>query len=152
MSPEARQCQNCHRDFTIAPEDFNFYRKIDVPPPTFCPECRERRRLAFRNERALYKCACGLCRKEVVSRVSPDKPYPMYCQKCWWSDSWDPLSYGREYDFNRSFFEQFQELLNTVPHISLLSHNTVNSEWVNQETDDKNCYLNVGGHFNQDSG
>lgn len=35
--------------------------------------------------------------------------------------------------------------------MSLLSSNTVASEWVNQETDDKNCYLNVGGHFNEDS-
>ena len=29
--------------------------------------------------------------------------------------------------------------------------NNVNSDWVNQETDDKNCCLNVGGHFNEES-
>ena len=32
-----------------------------------------------------------------------------------------------------------------------MSTNTVNSDWVNQESDVKNCYLNVGGHFNEDS-
>lgn len=149
---ETKQCQNCKKELVIEPEDFAFYDKIKVPAPSFCPDCREQRRLAFRNERALYKRKCDLCAKVVVSRVSPDKPYPMYCQKCWWSDKWDPLKYGRDYDFKRPFFEQFKELLFSTPHIAILNANTVNSEWVNQETDDKNCYLNVGGHFNEDSG
>ena len=152
MSEETRECQNCKQSFTVDEADFRFYEKIKVPPPTFCPECREIRRIAFRNERALYKRKCDLCGREVVARVSPDKPYPMYCKECWWSDNWDSLSYGREYDFSRPFFEQFKELLNSVPHISLFSTNTVNSDWVNQETDDRNCYLNVGGHYNEDSG
>ncbi|MCD6528302.1 zinc-ribbon domain containing protein [bacterium] len=144
-------CQNCHQQFNITQEDKEFYQKIGVPEPTFCPDCRLQRRMAFRNERALYKRKCDLCGKEVVSRVSPDKPYPVYCKECWWSDKWDPLSYGRDYDFNRPFFEQFKELLFSTPHLSILNANVVNSDWVNQESDDKNCYLNVGGHFNEDS-
>ena len=148
---ETRVCQNCKQKFVIEPEDFKFYEKIKVSAPTFCPECREQRRIAFRNERALYYRKCDSCGEQVVSRVSPDKSYKMYCRTCWWSDKWNPLSYGREYDFSRPFFEQFRELLFSTPHMSLLSSNTVNSEWVNQETDDKNCYLNVGGHFNEDS-
>ena len=151
MNSETKSCQNCKKSFVIEPDDFAFYQKIQVPPPTFCVECREQRRIAFRNERALYKRKCGLCGKEVVSRVSPDKKYPMYCRDCWWSDKWDPLTYGKEYDFSRPFFDQFRELLFSVPHISLFNGNTVNSDWVNQETDDKNCYLNVGGHYNEDS-
>jgi hypothetical protein len=151
MSQETKKCQNCKREFVIEPDDFDFYQKIKVPPPTFCPDCREQRRIAFRNERSFYKKKCDLCGKDVVSRVSPDKPYPMYCQKCWWSDKWNPLSFGRDYDFSKPFFEQFKELLFSTPHISIFNANTVNSDWVNQETDDKNCYLNVGGHFNEDS-
>ncbi len=151
MGLETRQCQNCKKEFTIEPEDFAFYEKIKVPPPTFCPECREERRIAWRNERALSKRKCDLCGKEVVSRVSPDKPYPAYCKECWWSDRWNGKQYGREYDFSKPFFEQFKELLYATPHVSILNLNTVNSDWVNQETDDKNCYLNVGGHYNEDS-
>ncbi|HDY73332.1 MAG TPA: hypothetical protein ENH86_02050 [Candidatus Jorgensenbacteria bacterium] len=151
MNQETKTCQNCKQEFTIEPDDFAFYKKMDTPPPTFCPDCREQRRLAFRNERALYKRKCDLCGKEVVSRVSSDAPYQMYCQKCWWSDTWDPLEYGKDYDFSKPFFEQFKELLQKTPHIALLNFNTVNSEWVNQETDVKNCYLEVGGHFNEDS-
>lgn len=151
MPNQTKICQNCQKEFIIEPEDFDFYDKIKVPAPTFCSDCREQRRIAFRNERSLYKRKCDLCEEIVVARVSPDKPYPMYCKKCWWSDKWDALSYGRNYDFKKPFFEQFKELLFSTPHISILNANTVNSDWVNQETDDKNCYLNVGGHYNEDS-
>ena len=60
---ENRICQNCKKDFTIEPEDFNFYEKIKVPPPTWCPECRMIRRMNYRNERSLYKQDCALCKK-----------------------------------------------------------------------------------------
>ena len=107
---ETKKCQNCKKDFVIKQEDFNFYEKVKVPPPTFCVECREQRRLAFRNERVLYKRICDLCGQNVVSRVSPDKKYSMYCTKCWWSDKWDPFDFGKDYDFSRPFFEQWKEL------------------------------------------
>ena len=139
------------KNFVIEQDDFSFYEKIKVPPPTFCPECREIRRCSFRNERFFYKRNCDLCGQSVVSRVSPNKSYKMYCQKCWWSDKWSGFDYGREYDFSRTFFEQFKELLFTTPHVAIQNANSVNSEWVNQESDDKNCYLNVGGHYNEDS-
>jgi hypothetical protein len=151
MNQETKQCQNCSQNFQIEPEDFEFYEKIKVPIPTFCQECREQRRISFRNERSLYKRKCDLCGENVVSRISPDKPYLMYCQKCWWSDKWDGEDYKKDYDFSKPFFEQFKKLLFSTPHISIFNANTINSEWVNQETDDKNCYLNVGGHFNEDS-
>ena len=48
-------CQNCKNDFTIESDDFSFYEKMKVPPPTFCPLCRAQRRLAWRNERKLFK-------------------------------------------------------------------------------------------------
>ncbi len=41
MNSETKICQNCKQNFVIEPEDFDFYRKIDVPPPTWCPECTE---------------------------------------------------------------------------------------------------------------
>lgn len=148
---ETKNCQNCKKDFQIESEDFDFYKKIKVPPPTFCVDCREQRRIAYRNERIFYKRNCDLCGESVVSRVSPDKKYPMYCTKCWWSDKWDVYSYGRDYDFSKPFFQQWKELYFSVPHVSMFNSNSINSDWINQESDDKNCYLNVGGHYNEDS-
>ena len=85
------KCQNCHKEFIIDDQDKAFYNRIQVPEPTFCPVCREQRRIAFRNERALYKRECDLCKKSVISRISPDKKYLMYCKDCWWSDKWDSI-------------------------------------------------------------
>lgn len=148
---ETKSCQNCKQNFTIEPEDFEFYKKIDVPPPTFCPQCRLQRRMIFRNERSLYKRKCDLCGSSIIAMYSPDKPFKVYCPSCFYSDKWDPLDYGRDYDQKKTFFAQWKELQLAIPHLSLLQENTVNSPWINYELDAKNCYLNFGGQFNEDS-
>jgi hypothetical protein len=90
-------------NFTIEPDDFSFYKKINVPPPTFCPECRTQRRFSWRNDSSLYSRYCGLCNKSLVTIYSQKSGVIPFCNKCWWSDKWDPLDYGKEYNFNRSF-------------------------------------------------
>src|SRR3989344_6580934 len=151
MNSENKICQNCKQNFTIEPEDFEFYEKMHVPPPTFCPACRLQRRLAFRNERNLYKRHCDLCGQSIISMYAADRDFKVYCPDCFYSDKWDPLAYGRPYDFNVPFFQQPIHLQREVPRLSLLQRNAVNSPWINYEVDDKNCYLNFGGQFNEDS-
>ena len=143
MNGEANVCQNCKQEFTIEAEDFKFYEKMAVPPPTLCPECRLIRRLAFRNERTFYKRKCDFTGEEVISIFAPDKPYTVYQNKIWWSDKWDPLSYGREYDFSKPFFEQFGELMLRIPWANLIgSYQTwVNSEYNNHASFLKDCYM-----------
>ncbi len=142
---EIKQCQNCKSQFTIEPEDFNFYEKIQVPPPTWCPECRLIRRLVWRNERALYRRKCDLCGEMKILMYAPDSPYKVYCRQCWWSDKWSALDYGREYDFSKSFFEQFAALLKDVPRPGIIKQgNHVESEYTNRVTDMRYCYLLYG--------
>ena len=150
MTQETKNCQNCKKDFTIEPEDFNFYEKIKVPPPTWCPECRQLRRYAWRNERNLYRRPCDLCGKSTVTIYSPNKPYKVYCNTCWWGDGWDTRSYGRDFDFNKSFFEQFAELQHDVPRMALLNKRSVNSEYTNHSGDNKNAYLSFAVWFSED--
>jgi len=138
---ETKNCQNCKKDFTIEPDDFGFYEKIKVPPPTWCPECRQQRRYAWRNERTLYRRNCDLCGKSTVTIYSPNKPYKVYCNTCWWSDDWDRESSGRDFDFSRPFFEQFAELQRDTPRMALLNKNSVNSEYTNHSGNNKNVYL-----------
>src|SRR3989344_9465491 len=139
-------CQNCKQDFTIEKEDFNFYEKIKVPPPTFCPDCRSQRRLAWKNNTSLYNRTCGLCGKNIVTIYSPESKLCVYCIKCWWSDKWDPKSYGRDYDFSRPFFEQMKDLQQEVPAIALMNDNglisgSVNCEYNQDFASAKNCYM-----------
>ncbi|KKT00344.1 MAG: hypothetical protein UV76_C0011G0016 [Candidatus Nomurabacteria bacterium GW2011_GWA2_43_15] len=68
--------------------------------------------------------------------------FPVYCHDCWWSDKWDPLSYGRDYNFNKFFFEQFKELYNSVPKASLIHYPpNENVTWSNFIRRGKNIYL-----------
>jgi len=139
---ENRICQNCKKDFVIEPEDFNFYEKIKVPPPTWCPECRLIRRMILTNERTLYKRKCDLTGKDIFSMYPADVPYPVYETEAWYGDGWDPYQYGRDYDFSRPFFEQFLELQNEVPRMSLVRQGTaVNSPYTHRVTDPKNSYM-----------
>ncbi|HEY4513018.1 MAG TPA: hypothetical protein VJH06_00700 [Candidatus Paceibacterota bacterium] len=142
MQPETKNCQKCKKDFTIEPDDFGFYEKIKVPPPTFCPDCRFKRRLASSNERSLFKRKCDLSGNDIFSMYPADAPFPVYNTDDWYSDKWDPYEYGMDYDFSRPFFEQFQELLNKVPKMALVRQGlSINSPYVHRVTDPKNSYM-----------
>ena len=149
MKEENKNCKNCKKDFTIEPEDFNFYEKIKIPAPTWCPECRQLRRYAWRNERTLYRRNCDLCGKSTVTIYSVSKPHKVYCNECWWGDGWDASSFGRDFDFSRPFFEQFAELQHEVPRMALLNKNSVNSDYTNHSGDNKNVYLSFSCFFNE---
>ena len=151
MNREKRNCQNCKQSFVIEPEDFKFYEKMQVPPPTFCPMCRFQRRLMFRNERALYKDKCDLCGKDMISVFSPEKPFKVYCSPCWWSDHWDPMESGQEYDSSRNFFEQMKEVQLKAPFMNLIVAyaSLVNSDYVNHAGSLKNCYLSYNGDYGE---
>ncbi len=146
MKNETKQCQNCKNDFTIEPEDFTFYEKIKVPPPTFCPECRTVRRLTWRNEMSLFKRKCDAPGHDeiLISFLHPDEKLVVYDGKAWWGDGWDPLSYGREYDFSKSFFEQWRDLRNSIPLQALSNINATNSDYCNVSEGSKDSYMVSG--------
>jgi hypothetical protein len=144
MQKETKTCQSCQQSFTIESDDFSFYEKIKVPPPTFCPECRRQRRLSWRNDYVFYNRKCDLCKREIISIYSPDNPQVIYCNKCWWSDNWDPKSYGRDLDFSKPFFEQFKEFRQKVPALALFNDNNIgslNCEYTQDLAFGKNCYM-----------
>lgn len=153
MNPETKNCQNCKTEFTIDSDDFDFYKKVDVPPPTFCPACRAQRRMSFLNERTLYKRTCDMTGESVVSLFPQDSEVPVYSPKAWWSDNWDAMDYGMDYDFTRPFFEQFGELLRKVPQFALQNQYTtlIRTEYVNMGTYNKDCYLVFNTSYSEES-
>jgi hypothetical protein len=138
---ETKNCQNCKNDFTIEPEDFDFYAKIDVPPPTFCPECRMVRRMCWRNVRSLHRRECHICNKLLITMYKNDG-VPVMCSECFFGDNWDPKDYGKDYDFSQIFLTQLNDLFKTVPRMYAYRFgNLVNSDFTNYSKDNKNCYL-----------
>lgn len=144
-------CKNCEKNFEISAKHLKFYKTMDVPAPSLCPTCRMQRRLAYRNDRSLYKDQCDLTSKEIISMYKPASDCKVYDHHEWWSDKWDPMDYARDFDFNRSFFEQFAELQSSVPRFNLFNKDTENCDYVNYAPHCKNCYLLFGSWFNEDS-
>lgn len=146
-----KTCKICGKSFELTEQDLKLFKKLEVPISDTCPEERHRRKMAFRNERFLYKRKCDLCKKEIISMFAEDSPYTVYCSECWWSDKWDPLSYGQDFDFNRPFFEQFEELNKKVPKCALDNFDKENSDYCNYACHNKDCYMLLGCWYNEKS-
>lgn len=125
-------------------------KKYLIPEPTNCPDCRHQRRQAWRNESKLYKRNCDLSGKPIISVFSPDKPFKVYNNPEWFSDTWNALEYGRDFDFNRPFAPQFRELMEAVPQLARSAINNENCDFTNQIGWCKNCYFVFEADYNQD--
>src|SRR3989339_1358505 len=123
MKPKTKICQNCKKDFTIETEDFKFYEKIKVPLPTFCSDCRNKRRMSWRNERTLYKRVCDATQKNIITMFSPNEKLIVYDRDFWWKENFDPIKYGQKIDSTKPLFSQFKDLFSKVPLPSLLNEN-----------------------------
>ena len=134
-------CQKCNGEFVIDEIDKEYYKKFQVSSPQCCPKCRMQNLMSFRNERSLFKRKCDFSAKNILAIYTPESQYTVYDQEIWWSDKWDALSYGRDLDFSRPFFEQIQELRLEVPRINLENRNNENSEYCNDCDEIKDCYL-----------
>ncbi len=141
MESQTKQCQNCKKEFVIEPDDFAFYEKMKVSAPTFCPDCRTVRRMSWRNERTLYHRKCDATGKNIITMFAPKQPVVVYDRDFWWSDSWDQLASGCDYDFSKPFFQQFKELFEKAPLPNLAITGVVNSEFGNHSLYIKNGYL-----------
>lgn len=148
-----KECIKCGLGFVVTDEDVAFYEKISpvfvgkkflVPAPEDCPECRMKQRMVFRNESTLYRRKCSKTAKDIIAMYDQNAPFPVYSPEVWFGDGWDARDYGMDFDFSRSFFEQFIELRNKVPHLSLISSNNQNCDFCNIVGDCKDCYLIYG--------
>lgn len=149
---DTQHCQKCNQTFSFFKEDLDFYQLLNVPPPQLCPTCRKQRRLSFRNSLFYYPRKCDLCKKSVISLYSGEIERTVYCIECYNSDQWDPLKYGRDFDFSRTFTEQFDELLKVVPRVALLNTRSVNSAYTQFAADNSDCYMSIQSSNNENCG
>ncbi|OGJ50856.1 hypothetical protein A2307_00665 [Candidatus Peregrinibacteria bacterium RIFOXYB2_FULL_33_20] len=152
-------CKNCGESFEITDVDLKFYDKISpvfndkkyqIPAPTLCPSCRRQRRFTFRNERNLYYRKCSKTGKQLISNLNQDTGIKIYENEFWWSDKWDASEYGREFNFNESFFNQFKKLYQDVPQLALSVWFSENSNFCNYAGNVKNSYLIFGSVYSED--
>ena len=99
------QFSNCTTAFKIIPQELAFYRKMNLPLPRLCPNCRHYERLKQRNPLKLWrrKCMCTgracvnslylntvehfhkdkPCPQEFETTYAPDRPEIVYCEECY---------------------------------------------------------------------
>jgi hypothetical protein len=97
--------EQCTQAFRIIPEELAFYRKMNLPLPRLCPNCRHYERLAQRNPLKFWhrKCQCagtksengaykntvahqhgaGHCSNEFETSYAPDRKEIVYCESCY---------------------------------------------------------------------
>ena len=122
---------------------------MKVPAPTWCPECRMIRRLSCANSWSLFWRDCNRCNKRMLSMFPSNKDLTVFCQPCWWGDSWDGTEYAMDYNPNRPFLEQVKELARKTPYATLESTYTTlkNCEYSNSIAYSKNCFMVIWADF-----
>jgi hypothetical protein len=75
----------CTEGFKLTKEEISFYKKIRIPLPVKCPNCRHFERLSKTNPLKLWhrKCMKEGCTNEFETSYAPDRPEIVYCEKCY---------------------------------------------------------------------
>ncbi|MFA6514871.1 MAG: hypothetical protein WCT42_01235 [Candidatus Paceibacterota bacterium] len=79
-------CDNsCTEAFKIIPEELTFYRRMNLPLPRLCPNCRHYERLFQRNPMKLWHRSCMRpgCTNEFETSYAPERPEIVYCERCY---------------------------------------------------------------------
>lgn len=130
------------------------FGKVKIHPdvPKQCPQCRLKLRTCHRNERYLYKRKSDFSGKDIIAIYHRETMIPrkVYALDEWHSEAWDPLSYGRDFDFTRPFFEQFGELLQDVPKMAVVTVGNENCDYTTGTGYCKNCYLINSSEYCED--
>lgn len=145
MKNQTKNCNRCKEDFTVEGDDFLFYKKMGVLIPNNCPDCRFKMRALWRNEMTLYNRKCDKTNASIISMYNPKLDYIVVSHDYYKSDQWNPRDYAMDYNFDKPFYEQLDELFKKVPkrttYISDDIGGNVNSDYCNFAGGLKNCYL-----------
>jgi CxxC-x17-CxxC domain-containing protein len=83
---EGKCNHQCTEAFKITPSDLKFYKRMGIPVPQLCPNCRHFARLSQRTPIKLYNRTCAKCGKDIQTSYAPDRPEIVYCKQCYQSE------------------------------------------------------------------
>lgn len=102
---EIIKCFSCGKAYRVIQMELDFLRKMSLPMPRFCPNCRHIDRLKLRNQPRFYhrRCQCAgekskdsmyqnavshfhassPCPNEFETSFAPDRKEIVYCEECY---------------------------------------------------------------------
>ncbi|PIP68682.1 hypothetical protein COW91_03535 [Candidatus Nomurabacteria bacterium CG22_combo_CG10-13_8_21_14_all_32_8] len=141
LQQKNRQCEHCNKSFEISDGEFSLYQKVNIELPTICNFCRIKLHLSFWMFGKFRKGKSDLSGNSLITVLPEKNRYPIYTSSEWYSDKWEAMDYGQDYDEDKTFFEQLQELQEKVPHPHQTGVKNTNCDWCDDVWNSKNCYL-----------
>lgn len=134
-------CTSCNENFEITDKELLMYEKVNLVVPSICVQCRWKHHMAFWPFGKFRTGKSDLSGERLITILPENARYPIYTSKEWWSDAWDPMDYGQDYEAARSFFDQLKELQEKVPRPHQQGAQNVDCDWCDDAWESKNCYL-----------
>lgn len=138
---ENRICEHCKQNFVITEGEFSLYEKVGIELPTLCFFCRVKIHLSFWMFGKFRKGKSDFSGESLITVLPEKTRYPIYTLHEWYSDKWDAMDYGMDYDESKPFFEQLQTLQEKVPHPHQGGIKNTGCDWCDDVWNCKNCYL-----------
>lgn len=136
-----RICEHCKNEFFINSAEFSLYKKVDIELPTLCFFCRIKLHLSFWMFGKFRKGKSDLSGENLITVLPEKNRYPIYTLTEWYSDKWNAMDYGMDYDPNVPFLEQLKELQEKIPHPHQSGAKNTGCDWCDDVWTSKNSYL-----------
>ncbi|MFA6918141.1 MAG: hypothetical protein WC285_04930 [Candidatus Gracilibacteria bacterium] len=76
-------CETCEKNYKIIPQELSFYRKMTIPIPRTCTDCRHFERLKMENPYVLFDRKCAKCGKAIKTSYKEGSSEIVYCEECY---------------------------------------------------------------------
>ena len=77
-------CIECQKNYRVTKLELSIYRKIGLPIPRRCPDCRRRARLLRSHaDGRMFKRQCSKCSKEISSVYPAEAGEEVLCEMCY---------------------------------------------------------------------
>jgi len=93
VNKEVFTCISCEKNYRIITDELGFYKRMKIPIPRTCPECRHTARYRARGPNKLWhrSCMCdkanhehdSTCSNEFETSYSPERTEVVYCESCY---------------------------------------------------------------------
>jgi hypothetical protein len=80
---EVIRCVECNRGYKIGQLELTLLRKMGIPVPHSCPQCRIKNRFSRMDPLKLWKRICEKCSMEITTAYAPERPEIVYCESCY---------------------------------------------------------------------